>query len=92
MDKSMPQLNEQLCNRCGLCIAVCPCGSVELQEKRVLFSCPEACIREGTATCECGCLCEEVCPTGAISVAFEIVLGEGEESEATKGKANGKDL
>jgi formate hydrogenlyase subunit 6/NADH:ubiquinone oxidoreductase subunit I len=37
-------------------------------------------------------VCEEVCPTGAISVAFEIVLGEGDKSEAIKGKANGKDL
>jgi Fe-S-cluster-containing hydrogenase component 2 len=92
MDKSMPQLNEQLCNRCGLCIAVCPCGSVELYEESVLFSCPEACSTEAKATCDCGSLCEEVCPTGAISVAFEIVLGEGEKSKATRGKTNGKDL
>jgi formate hydrogenlyase subunit 6/NADH:ubiquinone oxidoreductase subunit I len=42
--------------------------------------------------CDCGCLCEEACPTGAISVAFEIVLSEGEKSKATRGKVNGKDL
>jgi Fe-S-cluster-containing hydrogenase component 2 len=88
MDKSMPQLNEQLCNRCGLCIAACPCGSVELHEESVLFSCPEACTAAPKAACDCGCVCEEVCPTGAISVAFEIVLGEGEKPKATKGKAN----
>jgi Fe-S-cluster-containing hydrogenase component 2 len=92
MDRTMPQLNEQLCNRCGLCIAACPCGSVELYENSVFFSCPEVCASAATRTCDCGCLCEEVCPTGAISVAFEIVLGEGEKSKATKGSANGKDL
>ena len=92
MDKSLPQLDKQLCNRCGLCIDVCPCGSVELQEKSVLFTCPETCASETTTTCDCGCLCEEVCPTGAISVAFEIVLGEGGKAKTTKGKANGKDL
>jgi hypothetical protein len=31
----------------------------------------------GTAAACCFYLCEEVCPTGAISSSFEIVLGEG---------------
>lgn len=92
MDRTMPQLNEELCSRCGLCIAACPCGSIELRGKDVLFSCPEACTNAGMEKCDCGCLCEEACPTGAISVAFEIVLSEGEKSKATRGKVNGKDL
>jgi formate hydrogenlyase subunit 6/NADH:ubiquinone oxidoreductase subunit I len=92
MDRSMPRLNEQLCNRCGLCVSVCPCGSVELGEHSVLFSCPEVCTRAETEACNCRCLCEEVCPTGAISIAFEIMLGEDEKSNAAKGRASGKDL
>lgn len=92
MDRTVPQLNEQLCNRCGLCIAACPCGAVELGEKGVLFSCPEACTSGASETCNYCCLCEEVCPTGAITVVFEIVLDDGQKSEAMEGKANGKDL
>jgi ferredoxin len=76
MDRVLPQLDEQLCTRCGLCVEACPCGAAELGETGVTFSCPDACT--DAETCDCGCLCEEVCPAGAISIAFEIVLGEGE--------------
>ena len=86
MDKTRPELNEQLCSRCGLCISACPCGSVELDQQKVRFSCPETCSSPAAAACDCGCLCEEVCPTGAISVAFEIVLDEGDKSKTTRGK------
>jgi len=90
MDRPIPQLNEQLCSQCGMCVSVCPCGSAELKEQGVLFSCPETCAT--TESCDCGCVCEEVCPTGAISVAFEIVLDKGDESRTDKRKAHGKDL
>ena len=89
MDRIMPQLNEQLCSRCGLCISVCPCGSADLGERGVIFACPDHCTSSKGETCDCGSVCEEVCPTGAISVAFEIVLGEGDKTKTTKGKANG---
>jgi len=92
MDRTMPRLNEQLCSRCGLCISACPCGSVELAEERVVFACPEACKSKPNAACDCGCVCEEVCPTGAISVAFEIVLGEEQQPKTSRGKAHGQDL
>jgi MinD superfamily P-loop ATPase len=100
MGKAMPKLDEELCNRCGLCVQACPCGSVELDEESIIFSCPDVCAT-ATEMCDCGCVCEEVCPTGAIAVAFEIVLGEGEKAKSGKpqeglrstwGKANGKDL
>ena len=86
MDRTLPQVNEGLCSRCGLCIEACPCGSAELQEEGVLFSCPEVCTTTVGDSCNCSCLCEEVCPTGAISCAFDIVLGGGEEAKPT-GKA-----
>lgn len=76
MDRVLPQLNEELCTCCGLCVEACPCGSAAIGETGVTFSCPDACT--DAETCNCGCLCEEVCPTGAISIAFEIVLCEGE--------------
>jgi len=92
MDRNLPQLDEELCSRCGLCVSACPCSSVELEEDKVLFSCPEVCSGAVKQACSCGCLCEEVCPTGAISVSFEIVLDEGDKSGSRKGKTNGKDL
>jgi Fe-S-cluster-containing hydrogenase component 2 len=92
MDRIKPQLDEQLCDRCGLCVAACPCGAIELQEQGVLFTCPDVCATAVAEACDCGGVCEEVCPTGAISVAFEIVLGEGEKPKAAKGRANGEDL
>jgi formate hydrogenlyase subunit 6/NADH:ubiquinone oxidoreductase subunit I len=71
-----PQVDETLCNLCGLCVEVCPCHAVELGERGPIFDCPKECIiTEGLENC---CLCEEVCPTGAITCAFEIVL-EAEE-------------
>lgn len=79
MDKALPEVNSELCSRCGLCVEACPCGSVELQE-RVIFSCPEVCPGEVGPSCDCGCLCEEACPTGALSCAFDIVLGGDQET------------
>lgn len=72
MTWTLPQLDESLCNLCGLCVEACPCHAVELGERGPIFDCPEVCL--GTEGLEGCCLCEEVCPTGAITCAFEIVL------------------
>jgi NAD-dependent dihydropyrimidine dehydrogenase PreA subunit len=73
---ALPQVDETRCTLCGLCVEACPCHGVKLEEQRPVFACPETCLH--TPTCaeapDCNCLCEEVCPTGAISCAFEIVL------------------
>ncbi len=61
------------CNLCGLCAEVCPCRSISIQAHRLEFRCPQDCARADSNTC-CGYMCEEVCPTGALSCAFEIVL------------------
>jgi Fe-S-cluster-containing hydrogenase component 2 len=83
MDKtgSLPQVDEARCTLCGLCVEVCPCHSVELGERGPAFNCPDSC---PDPTCSMAlyhsCLSEEVCPSGAISYPFEIVLeGEGWE-------------
>ncbi len=70
---ALPQVDETRCTLCGLCVEACPCHAVELGERGPIFTCPEACRRTCTETFACCCLCEEVCPTGAITCAFEIV-------------------
>jgi len=62
----MPELNLELCNGCGLCIAVCPCGAFRLAGGVITL----------VETEECGyCTeCEAVCPVGAIRCPYEIVI------------------
>ena len=66
----MPEIDLEKCDRCGLCISVCPCGGIVLVEnvitivrKKECYGCARWCT-----------LCEDVCPTGAITCPFEIVL------------------
>ena len=68
---ALPKVDESLCTLCGLCVEACPCHAVKLGERGPIFTCPET----GTEALDCRCLCEEVCPTGAITCAFEITLG-----------------
>jgi len=74
---ALPQVDEARCTLCGLCVEACPCHAVKLGERGPVFACPETCLLLLTSTeaFDCRCLCEEVCPTGAIACAFEIVLG-----------------
>jgi formate hydrogenlyase subunit 6/NADH:ubiquinone oxidoreductase subunit I len=86
MDKTcaLPQVDQTRCTLCGLCVEACPCHAVKLEEQRLVFTCPESC--PYISTCDealgCSCLCEEVCPTGAISCSFEIVLEADQGGEA----------
>ena len=68
----MPVIDRGKCSNCGLCISVCVCHALVLIENVVTV----------VETEDCGwCLqCEFVCPTGAISSSFEIVI---EEKEST---------
>ena len=62
----MPNIDQEKCNGCGLCISVCHCGALVLIESKVTV----------IETEECGwCTqCEIICPTGAISCPFEIII------------------
>ncbi len=64
----MPYIDIDKCNGCGLCISVCYCKALKLVDNIVT-------VRE---TDECGwCTqCEAICPSGAISCAFDIVIEE----------------
>ena len=72
-----PRLDPSACTRCGLCVLACPCHAVALSCDGPVFSCE----RTGTHTSECVCVvhdiapCAEVCPTGALTHAFEILVG-----------------
>jgi Fe-S-cluster-containing hydrogenase component 2 len=76
-EPNMPQVDESLCNLCGLCVEACPCGAITMGTKGPVFGVPERCRTslscDESAGCSCFYMCEEVCPTGAIACAFEIV-------------------
>ncbi len=62
----MPTIYREKCNGCGLCISVCRCGALVLIDNTVTI----------IETKRCGwCTeCEIICPTGAISCPFEIII------------------
>lgn len=72
----LPQVKEELCTRCGLCVEACACSAIELGEHGPVFHCGEIPCPTCSEGIACGCLCEEVCPTGAIQCTFEIVLDD----------------
>ena len=64
----MPTVDESKCDGCGLCVRTCYCGAFVIVNNVAMVVQTEAC---GWCT-----HCEAVCPTGAISCAFEIVVEE----------------
>ena len=64
----MPVIDREKCNGCGLCISVCRCGALVLENGIISI----------IETDDCGwCTqCEAVCATGAITCPFEIVIEE----------------
>lgn len=64
-DKPMPVIDPDKCNGCGLCITVCRCGALVLEDDVITLIEVEDC---GWCT-----QCELVCETGAITCPFEIV-------------------
>jgi len=69
---AMPVIEPEKCNGCGLCVSVCTCQTLMLVDNVVTFIEKKQCHK-----CTRWCTkCEEVCPTGAISCPFEIVIEE----------------
>ncbi len=64
----MPAIDTERCNGCGLCVSVCLCNALVMVGKVITV----------IETGECGwcTYCELVCPTGAISCPYEIVVVE----------------
>ena len=62
----MPEIDQEKCDGCGLCVDVCRCGAI-------VFVSGVVTIIESKV---CGwCLqCELICPRDAISCPYEIVI------------------
>jgi MinD superfamily P-loop ATPase len=67
----MPVVDQERCNRCGLCVSVCYCHALILANNGIII----------VETEECGwCTeCEAVCPTGAITCPFEVVVEQSRD-------------
>jgi len=62
----MPHLNQAKCNACGLCVSVCARLGLVLNEKNIRFL--------ESVECDWCQQCELVCPTGAVTFPFEVVI------------------
>jgi ferredoxin len=61
----VPQINLTLCDGCVLCIKVCPNHVLDLNKGIAVVAFPEHCNYSG--------LCEQACPTTAITRVFVII-------------------
>ena len=62
---ALPEINMELSDRCGACVAGCPAGAVEMMPKGPSFARP--------ADCTYCAACETICPRRAIACRYEIV-------------------
>ena len=63
----MPQIDQEKCDSCGLCVSICLRHCLVLVDNIITIV--------ETADCDWCTQCEAVCPTGAISCPFEIIFG-----------------
>ena len=62
-----PEIDQEKCDGCGLCVSICLQHGLVLVDGVVAFV--------GDVECDWCTQCEAVCVTGAISCPFEIVFG-----------------
>jgi len=68
----LPEIDQDLCNRCGLCVERCPTNAVEMTPSGPVIARP--------ADCTYCTECESVCPQGAVRCGYEIVWGAAAET------------
>ena len=64
----LPQIDAAKCIGCELCIKLCPNHALALVDDTAVIANPQACDYSGA--------CQEICPTEAISLTYEIILGK----------------
>jgi len=73
----LPQIDLALCIGCELCVKLCPTNTLAMVQDIPTVSAPEACTYTGA--------CQEICPSEAISLTYEIVFSR--ERKTKKGGA-----
>ncbi|MGQ9546514.1 MAG: ATP-binding protein [Dehalococcoidia bacterium] len=64
----LPVIAPERCNGCGLCVIVCDRHALALVNNAITVM--------ETVECDWCTDCEAVCPTGAISCPFDIIIQE----------------
>ena len=66
----MPLIDHGKCDCCGLCVSVCRCKILVIIDGKLTIVHEERC-----GICSRWCTeCEDVCPTGAISCPFDVIV------------------
>jgi MinD superfamily P-loop ATPase len=66
----MPQIDQNKCDGCGLCVDVCRCHIISIVENKATI-----CYQDVCSGCRNWCtLCEDICPNKAIVCAFDVVI------------------
>lgn len=77
----IPEIDLSRCIGCELCVRICPTGALVLIKNVATVAHPEACTYSG--------VCQENCPTEAISLTYEIIFfgvtREEAKAESIKG-------
>ncbi|HEY48443.1 MAG TPA: 4Fe-4S ferredoxin [Dehalococcoidia bacterium] len=67
-----PVIEREKCDGCGLCIDVCHCNILVLVDNVITVIEEKKCV-----SCNRWCAqCEMICPTGAITIPFDVVIEE----------------
>lgn len=68
MVNAIPEIDVEKCTGCGDCASACPGEAVDIVQGKAVVVRPE--------DCDYCTECEVLCPLGAISCPFEIVMDE----------------